>query len=101
MRAVEASFTIFCSAVTSASTSAFVLYIANDARVVAATFICAMTGMQQWWPVRTAMPSRSSRVPRSIAEMAGFSTTSEITLPLFRAVPMMRKPGTWPSCSVA
>src|SRR5687767_15794540 len=64
---VEASFTIFCIAVTSASTSAFVLYIANEARVVAATFICAMTGMQQWCPVRTATPSRSRRVPRSIA----------------------------------
>src|SRR5262249_16304500 len=49
----------------SASTSWAVLYSANEARTVPATPKRAISGCAQCWPVRTAMPSRSSTVPAS------------------------------------
>jgi hypothetical protein len=82
------------SASSKESISARVLYIASDARVVAPTPRRSMIGWQQWWPVRTAIPSASSCVPRSIGEMMGSSMTKEITPALRAAVPMMRRPFT-------
>ena len=53
------------SASASASTSALVLYIANDARHVAVTPSRSISGWAQWWPARTATPERSMMVEMS------------------------------------
>jgi hypothetical protein len=68
------------------------LYSANDARTVAGTLNRSISGWQQWCPVRTATPSRSSRRPTSSALMGGSSMTNEITPAFFFAAPMTRSP---------
>jgi MFS family permease len=52
---------------TSASTSALVLYMPKDARQVAVTPRCSISGPAQCWPARTATPFLSSTVEMSCA----------------------------------
>jgi hypothetical protein len=57
--------TAFLVAATMEFTSSTVLKHAKLARVVPLTPKRSINGWVQWWPVRTAMPCWSSRVPRS------------------------------------
>ena len=59
----------------------------------------AISGCAQWWPERTAMPSRSSSVARSCA--CAPSTRKLRTAALSRARPTRRRPGTPSSAAVA
>src|SRR5208283_323698 len=79
---------------TSASTSSFVLYTANDARAVAGIPNRSITGCAQWCPVRIAMPSRSRIVPRSCGCTP--SSTNESAPARSLAVPINCTPGTAP-----
>src|ERR1700724_1361185 len=83
----------------SASTSSHVLYSAKEARTVAGTPNRAITGMAQWWPVRTATPSKSRMVPTSWGCTP--SRVNERMLALSVAVPMMRRPTISVACPVA
>ena len=73
------------SASTSASTSACVLYMANDARHVAVTPRRSISGCAQWWPARTATPERSMMVEMSCGCRP--SIVNETIAPLPGAVP--------------
>ena len=52
----------------------------------------SITGWAQWWPVRMAMPCRSTTVPMSCGWMP--LITKERTLAFRAAVPIRRSPGT-------
>jgi hypothetical protein len=73
------------SASASASTSALVLYMANDARQVAVTPRRSISGWAQWWPARTATPERSMMVEMSCGCRP--SMPNETMAPLSFAVP--------------
>src|SRR6516225_841616 len=81
------------------STSVRVLCTANDARAVAGTSKCSITGCAQWCPARIATPSPSRIVPTSWAWTS--PTTNEITPARSRGVPIRRTPGISPRRWVA
>src|SRR5690606_37687647 len=72
----------------SVSTSASVLYIANDARHVAVSLNRSKSGITQWVPARTATPARSITVATSCG-CAPF-IVKEISGPRSRGLPTMR-----------
>ena len=78
------------SASASASTSALVLYMANEARHVAVTPSRSISGCAQWWPARTATPERSMMVEMSCG--CSPSMLKETMAPLSLALPVDLEP---------